>query len=101
MAAIEELYQLVGQAVETESGRFVILDILCDTGEFVVQGEERSREIQTTAYGDPLRRVPATLTLPIVEADSQALHPILETAMAHDTASRADWSAVRRALAAR
>ena len=73
---LERLRACIGREVVLDGERYLIVDVLNDTGpELVLSSETSSPVIQGNQHGEANRRVPRTRTLPVFSADSGHHHP--------------------------
>ena len=72
------LYQLrgmIGTQVVHQGEGYQIIEVLEQSTELVLLKLENATTIQTDQHGDARRRVPHTLTIPVLTADRTELHP--------------------------
>jgi len=72
---IESLRSAIGQHVRFHNVVFEIIEILEDGPSFVLQDCEEHTSIQPDQHGEAHRRVPQTMTLPILMTADGALDP--------------------------
>ncbi len=66
ISEIESLRSVIGQRVRFHDVIFEIIEILEDGPSFVLQNCEEHTSIQPDQHGEAHRRVPQTMTLPIL-----------------------------------
>ncbi|MBL1261144.1 MAG: hypothetical protein COB33_011490 [Thiotrichaceae bacterium] len=66
ISEIESLRNAIGQRVRFHNVMFEIIEILEDGPSFVLQNCEEHTSIQPDQHGEAHRRVPQTMTLPIL-----------------------------------
>jgi len=73
------LRALLGRTVRLEGREYQILELLKDCEALVLLPlEEEKAPIQTDQYGDPRRRAPRPVTVPIWSEVRETLHPVVE-----------------------
>jgi len=72
---LSQLRGMIGQRVVVESKRYQVIEVLENSTELVLQIEHKETNIQSNQHGDAHRRVPTTLTIPVLTADKMKLHP--------------------------
>ncbi len=70
---IESLRSAIGQRVRFQNVIFEIIEILEDGPSFVLQDCEERTAIQPDQHGEAHRRVPQTMTLPILMTNEGSL----------------------------
>ena len=73
ISEIESLRSAIGQRVRFHDVIFEIIEILEDGPSFVLQDCEERTSIQPDQHGEAHRRVPQTMTLPILMTTDGAL----------------------------
>lgn len=74
-ANIEALQKSIGQRVRFHDVIFEIIEILEDGPSFVLQDCEQHTAIQPDQHGEAHRRVPETMTLPVILTLNGELDP--------------------------
>ncbi|MET0048015.1 MAG: hypothetical protein ABW066_09545 [Sedimenticola sp.] len=69
---IERLRHLIGNRVRYLEQEWILLDILADEGSLILSSQEQDAPIQTDQYGQPTRRSPETLLVPLFDAESES-----------------------------
>jgi len=72
---LSQLRGMIGQKVIVERKNYLVIEVLENSTELVLQIEHKETYIQSDQHGDAHRRVPATLTIPVLTADKTKLHP--------------------------
>lgn len=76
MIRIDNLRNLIGQKVNHEGIDCKIIEILEDDYPAVIlQHHEHQTSIQADQHGEAHRKVPRTITLPIIDRESGSFHP--------------------------
>jgi len=71
---LSQLRGMIGQTVIVESRHYLVIEVLEHSTELVLQVRQETN-IQPNQHGDAHRRVPATLTIPVLTANKMNLHP--------------------------
>jgi len=71
---LSQLRGMIGQTVIVESRHYRVIEVLEHSTELVLQVHQETN-IQPNQHGDAHRRVPATLTIPVLTANKMSLHP--------------------------
>ncbi len=73
------LRALLGRTVRLEGQQYQVLELLKDCEALVLLPlEEGDHPIQADQYGDPRRRAPRPVTVPIWSEVRETLHPVVE-----------------------
>jgi len=72
---LSQLRGMIGQTVIVESKHYMVIEVLEHSTELVLQVIHQETYIQSDQHGDAHRRVPTTLTIPVLTADKMRLHP--------------------------
>jgi hypothetical protein len=72
---LSQLRGMIGQTVILKSKLYLVIEVLEQNTELVLQGKQEETAIQSNQHGDAHRRVPETLTIPVLTADKTRLHP--------------------------
>ncbi|ALP53398.1 hypothetical protein Tel_09675 [Candidatus Tenderia electrophaga] len=72
---VDNLRNLIGQEVDYDGRRCKIIEILEDIPALILQHHDPSTTIQADQHGEAHRKVPGTITLPVVDRESGGLHP--------------------------
>jgi len=76
MIKMNNLRNLIGQEVNHEGRACKIIEILEDDFPAVIlQHHERQTSIQADQHGEAHRKVPSTITLPVIDRESGSFHP--------------------------
>lgn len=73
--SLQQLRGMIGQHVQYQGDAYTVIEVLEQDTELVLQIQDEVHEIQPDQHGDAHRRVPATVTLPVLTADRSQLHP--------------------------
>lgn len=80
MSAIEitlnQLRGMIGQKVVYQGTPYQVIEIIETNTSLVLQVSTRDKVIQADQHGDAQRRVPDTVTIPVLSADRSELHPL-------------------------
>lgn len=71
---LEQLRGMIGQRVIYQGCQCQVIEVLEQETELVLQLEDDDT-IQTDQHGDARRRVPATITIPVLTADRREINP--------------------------
>ena len=71
----DKLRGLIGSKVHHQGEDCTIIEVLEDELAVVLRCNDESNLVQPDQFGDPLRRVPATHTIPVLSSDGDELHP--------------------------
>lgn len=72
---LSQLRGMIGQTVIVDGKHYLVIEVLEDDTELVLQVKYHETFIQPNQHGDANRRVPTTLTVPVLTADKMKLHP--------------------------
>ncbi len=72
---VDTLRTLIGLEVHYEGRRCKIIEILEDIPAVILQHHEQQTTIQADQHGEAHRKVPRTITLPVIDKDSGEFHP--------------------------
>ncbi len=72
---LSQLRDMIGQTVIFEGKHYLVIEVLEHNTELVLQVKYQETNIQPDQHGDAHRRVPTTLTIPVLTADKMSLHP--------------------------
>lgn len=73
---LSQLRGMIGQTVIVEDKHYLVIEVLEAGTELVLQDKYYETYIhQSNQHGDAHRRVPTTLTVPVLTADKTELHP--------------------------
>jgi len=76
MIKMDNLRNLIGQKVNHEGRDCKIIEILeDDILAVILQHHEHQTSIQADQHGEAHRKVPSTITLPIIDRESGSFHP--------------------------
>jgi len=70
-----QLRGMIGQKVRHQGMACQVIEVLENTTSLVLQVYEPGRKIQPDQHGDAHRRVPETITIPVLTQDKEELHP--------------------------
>jgi hypothetical protein len=82
---LSELRKLIGMQVQFAGHTWQVIELLDRGPELVLEqtSSQTAGHIQTNQYGEAHRKVPHTLSVPIIDPGSGELHPLfLETGLA-------------------
>ena len=68
----ERIRSLVGSHFNYLGKTWLLIEVLTDEGKLVLADAAQNAPIQVDQYGQPLRRAPETLLIPLFDADSEA-----------------------------
>ncbi len=71
----EQLRVLIGQQITIDGTAYQVIEILEDGPALILQNCSSQTTIQADQHGEAHRRVPSTITLPVLERDSGEFHP--------------------------
>ena len=72
----DNLRHLIGNDVNYEGQACKIIEIIDDEGlSVILQCDEHHTTIQADQHGEAHRKVPSTITLPVIDRDSGDVHP--------------------------
>lgn len=89
----ERLRGLIGRRVRYQGHDCTIIEVLDDEPAVVLRCHENLQVIQPDQFGDPVRRVPATHTIPVLGSDGQSLDPVFKEL---GTIDPRDWEEVSK-----
>jgi len=72
---LSQLRGMIGQTVIVDNKYYLVIEVLEQSTELVLQVKHSETYIQSDQHGDARRRVPTTLTIPVLTADKSGLHP--------------------------
>ena len=72
---LSQLRGMIGQTVIVGEDYYLVIEVLEQSTELVLQIQKPETHIQSNQHGDAHRRVPATLTIPVLTADKTGIHP--------------------------
>ncbi|MGD8782925.1 MAG: hypothetical protein PVF28_01580 [Thioalkalispiraceae bacterium] len=72
---LSQLRGMIGQTVTLGDKHYLVIEVLEQSTELVLQVKHPDTYIQPDQHGDAHRRVPTTLTIPVLTADKTGLHP--------------------------
>jgi len=72
---LSQLRGMIGQIVIVENKDYRIIEVLEHSTELVLQVQHLETNIQPDQHGDAHRRVPATITIPVLTEDKLNIHP--------------------------
>ena len=72
---LSQLRGMIGQTVIFEGKHYQVIEVLEAGTELVLLDIYQETIIQPDQHGDAHRRVPSTLTIPVLTADKTELHP--------------------------
>lgn len=72
---MEQLRRLIGSRVKYDDSLCEVIEILEDGPALILQYIEEHMVIQADQHGEAHRRVPTTVTVPILNADGHHFHP--------------------------
>ncbi len=72
---VSRLRVLIGREVDYEGQRCQIIEILEDGPAVVLQNKDHGATIQADQHGEAHRKVPSTITVPILNQDGEELTP--------------------------
>lgn len=72
---MEQLRCLIGSRVRYEGATCEIIEVLEDGPALILQYADEHVEIQADQHGEAHRRVPTTVTVPILSPDGSHYHP--------------------------
>lgn len=72
---LTQLRGMIGHTVIIDGKHYLIIEVLEAGTELVLQVKHHETFIQANQHGDAHRRVPTTLTVPVLTADKTQLHP--------------------------
>ena len=72
---LSQLRGMIGQTVIVDDKHYLVIEVLEQSTELVLQVKHAETCIQPDQHGDARRRVPTTLTIPVLTADKTGLHP--------------------------
>lgn len=71
---LSQLRGMIGQTVIVEGKHYLVIEVLEHNTELVLQVHQETN-IQADQHGDAHRRVPVTVTVPVLTANKMHLHP--------------------------
>lgn len=84
MISVDSLRGLIGSEVHYEGRPCKIIEILeDDILAVILQHHEHHTTIQADQHGEAHRKVPSTITLPVIDRDSGGLHPAFDNLNVH------------------
>jgi len=72
---VNTLRNLIGQEVHYEGRLCMIIEIVEDIPAVILQHHEPSTTIQADQHGEAHRKVPRTVTLPVIDEEGGGYHP--------------------------
>lgn len=72
---VDTLRNLIGLEVHYEGRPCKIIEILEDIPALILQHHDLQTTIQADQHGEAHRKVPRTITLPVIDGDSGGFHP--------------------------
>jgi len=79
MITADALRNLIGSEVNYEGKSCKIIEVLeDDVLAVILQNDEQQTTIQADQHGEAHRRVPSTITLPVIDQESGDIHPAFE-----------------------
>lgn len=72
---VDNLRNLIGHEVHYEGRRCKIIEVLEDIPAVILQQHEHHTTIQADQHGEAHRKVPRTITLPVMDQESGGYHP--------------------------
>lgn len=72
---LKQLRGMIGQSVQYQGLTYQVIEVLEQGTELVLQEHQHGTVIQADQHGDAHRRVPKTVTIPVLTADQRELHP--------------------------
>ncbi len=72
---LNQLRGMIGQSVRHQGRDYDVIEVLEQGTELVLQEKQAATIIQPDQHGDAHRRVPKTVTIPVLTADKTELHP--------------------------
>ncbi len=71
--SLHQLRGMIGVVVSYEGQRFQVIEVLED-GPYLVLQHSEDTSLQPDQHGDPRRRVPHTVTIPVFEKNGSEFH---------------------------
>lgn len=72
---LPQLRKMIGLTVIHHGEDYQIIEVLEQSTELVLMKLQNATSIQADQHGDAHRRVPLTITIPVLTADRAELHP--------------------------
>jgi hypothetical protein len=72
---LTQLRGMIGQTVIVDDKHYLVIEVLEQSTELVLQVKQSDTYIQPDQHGDARRRVPTTITVPVLTADKTGIHP--------------------------
>ena len=72
---VEDLQNLIGKEVNYEGGTCKVIEILEDGPALILQQRNTEIGIQCDQHDGAHRRVPQTITIPVIDEKTKELHP--------------------------
>ncbi len=73
--SLHQLRGMIGQKVMHGGIEYVVVEVLEHSTELVLQEVCETTTIQANQHGDAHRKVPSTITIPVLSANKTELHP--------------------------
>jgi len=73
---LNQLRGMIGQKVIHEGMKCQVIEVIETNNCLVLQVHETDKIIQLDQHGDARRRVPGTITIPVLTMDKTELHPL-------------------------
>jgi hypothetical protein len=74
-ANVDRLRNLIGREVDYEGRRCTIIEVLEEGPHVILQHQEVNITIQPDQHGEAHRKVPRTITLPVIDSEGGGFHP--------------------------
>ena len=72
---LNQLRGMIGTRVIYQGEEYQVIEVLEQSTELVLMKLEHTTMIQANQHGDAHRRVPHTVTIPVLTADKTEIHP--------------------------
>lgn len=72
---VANLHNLIGHEVRYQGRTCRIIEVIEDIPALILQQQQPNASIQPDQHGEARRKVPDTITLPVIDRESGALHP--------------------------
>lgn len=72
---LKQLQGMIGQHVRHQGNTCQVIEVLESTTELVLLIDQADLKIQPDQHGDAHRRVPTTVSIPVLTIDKAELHP--------------------------
>lgn len=72
---VDNLHNLIGQEVRYDGRPCKVIEVIEEIPALILQHHDPSATIQPDQHGEAHRKVPSTITLPVLDRERGGLHP--------------------------